>query len=162
MRLSARMGLASGVLGAVLAVVFIVLFVAIGRQRDAAGDARTSERIIALASDLRSRLLDLQTAEAGLLLTGHGQFLGPFNHARKVWTGKSDELRALVADDPVQARRADMLATGFRRYLRSHALPVVARARRGLTHEQAAAAVVRGQLLVDPLRRAFNRFIARE
>src|SRR3954454_16341818 len=162
MRLSARMGLASLVLGAVLAVVFVVLSVAIGRQRDAASEARTSEKIVATASDLRSSLLDLETAEAGFLLTGQAQFLDPFNHARKQWTRQADELRTLVADDPVQARRVAVLTTGFRRYLQRHALTVLARARTGMTMDQAAAAVVRGRALILPLRTAFKAFNARE
>ena len=162
MRLSARMGLASLVLGAVLAVVFVVLYVAIGRQRDAAREARTSEKIVATAGDLRSNLLDLETAEAGFLLTGQDQFLGPFNSARKKWSPKADELRALVADDPVQARRVAIITSGFRRYLQQHALIVLARAKKGMTMSQASAAVVRGRALIDPLRTAFKSFNARE
>src|SRR4051794_41674342 len=99
MRLSARMGLASGLLGVVLVVVFVVLFVAIGRQRDAASEARTSERIIAAAGDLRSSLLGVESAERGFLLTGQEQFLPPFAQARRELPRQSEKLRGLVADD---------------------------------------------------------------
>src|SRR3954452_2611572 len=162
MRLSARMGLASGLLGVVLVVVFVVLFVAIGRQSDAASEARTSERIIAKAGDLRSSLLSIESAERGFLLTGQEQFLGPFEKARLKWPGQSEDLQDLVVDDPIQARRAAILDRRIRRYVQGYAVPLLARARHGITMAEASAAVVRGKSLVDPLQQDFDHFNARE
>ncbi|HEY2636167.1 MAG TPA: ATP-binding protein [Solirubrobacteraceae bacterium] len=162
MRLSARMALASGALGAVLAVVFIVLVLAIGSQRDAARDARMSEQVIALASDLRARLLDLETGERGFLLTSRESYLVPFNHTLGAWPAEIGRLQHLVVDDRPQARLAVEIRARWQTYVRGYALPLVARARHGLTRAQSVTAVQQGKSQVDRLRGLFASFTRHE
>jgi len=87
--------------------------VLIGMSRTA---VRTDEWIVhtlEVKEALDALLTDVTNAEAGqrgYLITGQEQFLQPFRTARASRDAQIEELRRLVADDPIQSERVAVLA----------------------------------------------------
>lgn len=119
-----------------------------------------TDRVIAKANEVRRRVIDLETAKRGFVITGDRAFLEPYEQGVAALATLYDELRALVSDNPAQVRRVGEIEAREKTWrfyaqemidLREHGgdYPSLARTRRG--KEQ-----------MDELRALFAEFLSVE
>jgi signal transduction histidine kinase len=101
-----RMGTASGVVAALVAAVFAVLVTAVRDQRDSTEAARQSQQVINAATEAREDLITVDLGRRGRL----GQDPDVQAARRDLEAILETRLPALVADNPAQAQRVQMLA----------------------------------------------------
>jgi signal transduction histidine kinase len=101
-----RMGTASGVVAALVAAVFAVLVTAVRDQRDSTEAARQSQQVINAATEAREDLITVDLGRRGRL----GQDPDVQAARRDLEAILEQRLPALVADNPAQAQRVQMLA----------------------------------------------------
>ncbi|MDB5968115.1 MAG: histidine kinase [Hydrocarboniphaga sp.] len=102
------------VAGFVIAIVAVVLIGAVS-YRALEGAARASDSVThTLETTERlqrvlSRIKDAETGQRGYLLTGSDAYLDPYNEAQATLPAELKSLKALVAGDPQQQRRYELL-----------------------------------------------------
>jgi PAS domain S-box-containing protein len=108
-----RLKLAAAFAAAVLIVIVgVTSFYASVASRRAAGLVdHTNQVRVALERTTRT-LLEAESGQRGYLLTGDSTYLPPFRSAREDLDGEIGQLRALVADNPLEQHRVDSIA-GF-------------------------------------------------
>ena len=78
--------------------------------------SETSERlthtltVMSEAKTLLSHLQDAETGQRGYLVTGAERYLEPYNNAKASLAGRIESMRSLVADNPQQQERINMVA----------------------------------------------------
>jgi len=58
--------------------------------------------VLQLAADMEKLVIDMETGERGFLITGDENFLEPYNNALVEFDDHSEELMALISDNPAQ------------------------------------------------------------
>ncbi len=155
------MGLASAALGLVLAAVLLILVLAIRSQREASGEARRAQDVIAAITVLEVSVLDLETGVRGYLLTGRRSFLAPWQGARRRLPAEEARLRAVTAKRPERST-ADDINGRVNAYVENYSKPVVALVRPD--HRRALSLLVSGigKRRVDDIRRRLAALTRRE
>ena len=156
--LTTRMVLLGAALAVAVGLAIGAMLLTIGDMRHAARMARHSEQVIASANRAEKQLLDLETGARGYELTRDARFLAPWRAAQATLPRQTEDLAALVADNPAQAALVQQIAAGTRAYLDEYSTPLVdaVRARRSPPPPTA------GKRRIDALRAQFARFDATE
>jgi signal transduction histidine kinase len=139
------------VLAVIIGGVFTLLLVTIVDQRGLRTRALQSRAHVAASDGLLKLLIDLETGQRGFVITRKESFLEPWRAARRVLPARARAL-ARSADDPAQARRADVIAQAVTSYIRDYSVPLVSAARRGERSARSVAATEEGKRRVDLLR----------
>ena len=162
--LTARMVLASATLAVVVGGAFGVLIVVLNALRSDARRAAHSQQVLIDVTDLQGRVIDLETGERGLIITGDPRFLEPWRNARRsLLGGDLQQLDRLVRDNRSQERRALAIDAAIRSYIVQYAVPLVRTALRGrLDHAAAIVSTGDGKRRVDAIRRQFKDFTEAE
>ncbi|HEU4424852.1 MAG TPA: CHASE3 domain-containing protein [Pilimelia sp.] len=160
--LTGRTLVAGGLLALVVAATFAVLLVSVVDLRAAHLRARESDEVLVAANRLERLLVDLETGERGFLLTGHAEFLEPWQAARVAFPQQAEALERLVAGNPEQEARAEQITQAGMSYIRDYSVPLVDAARRDPTPTATVAVTEEGKRRVDAMRAEFDRFLATE
>jgi len=70
-----------------------------------------AERVLNLAAELNTAIINAETGQRGFLLTGDEEFLGPFETASEIAAQRLRELQAEAADSPVDRGRVAQLSS---------------------------------------------------
>jgi signal transduction histidine kinase/CHASE3 domain sensor protein len=156
------MVIASGLLILLVSAAFVVLLVSVADLRTSTRRASHSQAVLVAANQLERLVIDLETGERGLVISGQERFLGPWRAAQTAVPGQASRLRRLVAGDPVQQPRTQRITQAITSYLRDYSVPLVAAARRDLASARTVAATETGRMRVDAMRLEFDRLIGSE
>lgn len=163
MGLRLRMAAASVLLALVVGGALGLLLTTISDLRRSSSLANHSNAVLAAASQLERRVIDLETGERAFVITRKQGFLAPRTAALAVLPAQSAELERLVRDNPSQERRAHAIAASIRAYVSDYSRPLVAMVRRRpLSPAAALASVTAGKQRVDAIRDQFVHFDAAE
>ncbi|MCK6456487.1 MAG: response regulator [Phycisphaerae bacterium] len=111
------------------------------------------EALVRLLSDL----LDVETGARGFVITGDPDFLEPHRRGEKATENTLGELRLLLADNPNQLRRLDLVQSLARMKHAISAASIDTRKREGLQVAAAQVSMGRGRRVMDELRREVRR-----
>jgi signal transduction histidine kinase len=158
--LARRMLIASCLLSVIVVGTLAMLYATVAGQRDAARMASRSETARGSANHLERLVVDLETSQRGLIITGDRRYLGPWNVSRASIPSEIAELRtAADASGPGQARRAAELARAATSYLNDYSAPLVADAQRDPAAVRASHRTEEGDRRMAGLRTRFDRFV---
>jgi signal transduction histidine kinase/CHASE3 domain sensor protein len=113
----------------VVAGVMVALLLSINRQRDSSRLAKHSQQVIAAANRTETSLLAVQTTLRGYLVAASPTLLPEFQKVRGALPDAAGDLQTLVADNPVQLRRALTIKDAATAYVSGFADPTMATAR---------------------------------
>jgi signal transduction histidine kinase len=153
--------IASGLLALLVGAAFAVLLSSVADLRALERRARQSEEVLAVANVLERRVVDLETAQRGFVITRQESFLEPWRRAEAAIPADAATLERLIGNDPTQQARARHIVELTRSYLRDYSVPLIAEARR----DPAAATVAatdQGRRRMDTIRDEFTRLLATE
>jgi signal transduction histidine kinase len=154
--------IASGLLALLIGAAFAVLLSSVADLRALERRARRSDEVLVVANLLERRVVDLETAQRGFVITGEDRFLDPWRRAQTAFPGEAATLERLVASDPEQQARARRIVEAARSYLRDYSIPLVATARRDRAAAQTPAATDEGLRRMDAIRDQFTGFLVAE
>ena len=142
--------------------VFVVLIVTLVQVRDQQRARAHSERVIATATDLERRVLDLETDARRFAVTGRGVYLRPLVNASADMKSASERLVELSQGDPTRVLRAQQLQDGVRHYAATWAALVIEVAARDPKKARTLVLSSAGAREQDTLRSEFTQFTAAE
>jgi len=157
-----RLLFASAVLGVLVGGVFVVLIVTLVQVRDQQRNRAHTERVIATATDLERRVLDLETDARRFAVTGRGVYLRPLVDASAQMKAESQQLVELSQGDATRVLRAQRLQDGVRHYAATWAALVIEVAARNPKKAQTLVLSAAGEREQDTLRDQFTQFTAAE
>ena len=105
-------------------------------------------------------LVDVETAGRGFALTGHEPFLEPYEPGRRAVRQDVDALRSLIADNPDQQRRLDLLGPQVIAKIETSDKLVAARRRTGAV--PTLLELEQGRLIMEEVRATVGRMQADE
>jgi signal transduction histidine kinase/CHASE3 domain sensor protein len=152
-----RLAAAALVVAAAAIAACIALVLAVSGLRHADGRSRHSEQVLASVNRLERLVLDVETGQRGFALTQDRRFLAPWRAGLVAAPREAKRLRALVADNPTQERRATRVAASIDSYIAFSKKLVDGRAA-----GSGLAQTVRGKTQVDVLRRRFSELTSDE
>ena len=162
MTLARRMSLASAALAILVGAAFIALILAVSAQRAATKREAHSKDVTVASLEVEKLVLDVETGIRGLTITGNRRYLDPYVQARPQLPVRVRTLRALVASDPAQRRRAaeiDRLIDEYLEYARS--LVIIVGETPEIGNDNASVTEEAGRYTAD-IRSRFERFRADE
>jgi signal transduction histidine kinase len=145
----------------VVGAVFALLLNSVQRERDSARLARHSQQVLAAANSLERLVLDLETGQRGLSLTGQQRFLEPWHAARAAIPSANASLVSLTAV-PEQAARARRVTASVNSYIRNYSDPLIAAIGRDPAAGRSISAADEGKRRVDDIRAQFDDLTAAE
>ena len=154
--------IASGLLALLVGAAFAVLLSSVADLRALERRARQSEEVLEVANVLERRVVDLETAQRGFVITRQERFLDPWRRAQATIPEEAATLERLIGNDPAQQAQARRIVEQTRSYLRDYSIPLVARARRDPAAAATVAATDEGLRRTDALRDEFTSFLAAE
>jgi signal transduction histidine kinase len=157
--LTRRMMVASGLLALLVGAAFAVLLRAMDSQREAGQRALASQDALVAAATVERLVLDLETGQRGLIITGKERFLAPWKKARRRLPGATQALMQQAKSVPAQERRAQAVVRSVDSYVRDYSLPVVATARRDPGSVRTEPVLAEGKRRVDALRGQLDPFV---
>ncbi len=146
--------LAAGLVGAVL-FVFLIYYLL-----GTIGKVEHTDQVLRRAAILQKLTVDKETSMRGFLIAGEEPFLGPYQIAVPLLKTDSENLRALVSDNPIQVevlKRIDALQAEWDKY----ANDMIA-LRRANGDYVGAVKAGRGMRLTDEIRDQYETFVATE
>jgi signal transduction histidine kinase/CHASE3 domain sensor protein len=146
---------------ATLGGLFAAILVAGVEQQGARRVLHHSQQELSDAQQLQQRVVDIETAERGFVLTGDQRFLEPWNTATRGFESASAGL-IRVSDEPAQAALAREISRKATAYVRGYSEPTVRARRRDDPSAASVATAVRGVHLMDAMRASFARYMAVE
>ncbi len=161
MTLARRMWLASVTLALIVVAAFAALIFAITAQREATAREARSADVTAASLRLEKLVVDMETGLRGLTLTGETVFLEPYTQAINALPARLAALQSLVADDPVQRRRAQQVEERIREYL-DFVQPLVAVVKDEPEIGRDPLVAEEGKRYTDAIQDVFNRFLTAE
>lgn len=162
MTLARRMWLASVTLALIVVAAFVALIVAISAQREATASEARSRDVTAASLRLEKLVVDMETGIRGLTLTHRVRFLKPYTDARRALPSHLAALQALIAEDPVQRRRAQQLEDKIRDYVDTFAEPLVAIVRETPQIGEDPLVADEGKRYTDEIQALFTRLLGAE
>jgi signal transduction histidine kinase/CHASE3 domain sensor protein len=160
--LQRRLLFASAVLAVLVGAVFVVLIVTLVQVRNQQRGRAHTEQVIATATDLERRVLDLETDARRFAVTGRGVYLRPLVDASAQMKSASQRLVELSQGDPTRVQRAQQLQDGVRHYAATWAALVIEVAARNPKKAQTLVLSAAGEREQDTLRKEFTQFTAAE
>jgi signal transduction histidine kinase len=160
--LTRRTIIASGLLALVIAAAFAGLLLSIIELRGSEQRALQSEEVLVVANGLERRIVDVETAERGFVISGEEAFLGPWTDAQAAIPAQAATLKRLVAGNPGQVARAQRIELAAASYIRDYSIPLVAAARRNAASARTGTAIAEGKRRLDAIRVEFDDFVAAE
>jgi signal transduction histidine kinase len=160
--LTRRTIVASAMLALLVGSAFALLVRAIAEERDSARQATHSQEVLTAATALERLVLDLETGQRGLLITGDERFLRPWEEARAGYARAAEELVRITRGVPAQERRAREIAAAIDEYVRDFSIPLVSAARDGDPSAQSTELLSAERRQVDAIRARFDRFVSAE
>ena len=154
--------IASGLLALLVGAAFAVLLSSVADLRALERRARRTEEVLQVANLLERRVVDLETAQRGYVITREERFLGSWRRAQAAFPAEAATLERLAGNDPQQRERARRITEATASYLRDYAIPLVATARRDPAAARTPAATDQGRERMDAIRAEFDRFVAAE
>jgi signal transduction histidine kinase len=142
--------------------VFVVLIVTLVQVRDQQRNRAHTEQVIATATDLERRVLDLETDARRFAVTGRGVYLRPLVDASAQMRAESQQLVELSQGDATRVLRAQQLQDGVRHYAATWAALVIEVAARNPKKAQTLVLSAAGEREQDTLREKFTQFTAAE
>jgi signal transduction histidine kinase len=113
--MSGRRRLSAPLVGILTATVLLALFVTdvlmVSGIMSSRGLIGRTQQAQALIASVRAELLEAETSEHDFLLTGRSEYADAYKAATRALPAILADLRRLTADDPVQLRNVDALAT---------------------------------------------------
>ena len=161
MTLARRVWLASVALAFIVVAAFVALIFAISAQRDATAREARSADVTAASLRLEKLVVDMETGIRGLTLTGEEPFLEPYTSAIRALPAQRAALQALVADDPVQRRRAQQVEESIREYV-EFAGPLVQLVKETPSIGEEPLVAEEGKRLTDDIQDVFDRLLSAE
>ncbi len=134
------------VLGAALSFAYHEL---LRRQRDL---VEHTYRVLTVLEATSSRIVDAETGQRGFVITGDSAYLAPYARAVVEIPNSLRELRALIADNAPQLRRADALSTLLDGKMAELQGTIDARQSQGLEVARRVVMRDRGRQLMDQAR----------
>lgn len=119
-----------------------------------------SDEVLNRASEVYKLTLDMETGMRGFLLSGEDDYLAPYEQARSKFRPLTDQLIALVADNPSQVQHLQRVQA-LQEQWDSFAEEVIGSRRSGESF-RAEIGRGRGKSLVDGMRRELDSFINNE
>jgi signal transduction histidine kinase len=153
---------ASAVLGVLVGAVFVVLIVTLVQVRNQQRARAHTEQVIATATDLERRVLDLETDARRFAVTGRGVYLRPLVDANASMKAASQRLVELSHGDPTRVQRAQQLQDGVQHYAATWAALVIEIAARNPKKARTLVLSTAGEREQDTLRERFTQFTAAE
>ena len=141
---------------------FVVLIVTLVQVRDQQRKRAHTEQVIATATDLERRVLDLETDARRFAVTGRGVYLRPLVDASAQMKAGSQQLVELSQGDATRVLRAQQLQDGVRHYAATWAALVIEVAARNPKKAQTLVLSAAGEREQDTLREKFTQFTAAE
>jgi signal transduction histidine kinase len=154
--------IASGLLALLVGAAFAVLLSSVADLRALERRARQSEEVLEVANVLERRVVDLETAQRGFIITRQDSLLEPWRRAQSAFPAEAAALERLIGDDPTQQARARRIAELTRAYLRDYSIPLIAEARRDPAAAATVAATDEGRRRMDAIRDEFTSLLAAE
>ena len=161
MTLARRMWLASVTLALIVVAAFAALIFAVTAQREATAREARSADVTAASLRLEKLVVDMETGLRGLTLTGEKIFLEPYTLAINALPARLTALQSLVADDPVQRRRAQQVEERIREYL-DFVQPLVAVVQDEPDIGRDPLVAEEGKRYTDTIQEVFDRFLTAE
>src|ERR1700744_6682777 len=90
-------------------IVGVLSIISINQLEDDTIMVEHSQQIVKSSNDLLQLLIDAETGMRGYAATGNKAFLDPYNAAVPNITVDLNDLRALTANDPLQAKRVEKM-----------------------------------------------------
>jgi signal transduction histidine kinase len=160
--LQRRLLFASGALAVLVGAVFVVLIVTLVQVRHQQRTRAHTEQVIATATDLERRVLDLETDARRFAVTGRGVYLRPLVDASATMKAASQRLVELSQGDPTRVQHAQQLQDGVRHYASTWAALVIEVAARNPKKARTLVLSAAGEREQDTLRDEFTQFTAAE
>jgi signal transduction histidine kinase len=160
--LARRMWLASVTLAFIVVAAFVALIVAITAQREATAREARSADVTAASLRLEKLVVDMETGLRGLTLTRKQRFLEPYTQAVTALPKRLTALQVLVADDPVQRRRAQQLEERIHDYVEVFVKPMVAIVKETPLIGDDPLIADEGKRYTDEIQSLFNQFLSAE
>ena len=161
MTLARRVWLASVALAFIVIAAFVALILAITAQREATAREARSADVTAASLRLEKLVVDMETGIRGLTLTREDSFLEPYTNAIRALPVQRAALQALVADDPVQRRRAQHVEESIREYV-EFAEPLVKLVKETPSIGREPLVAEEGKRLTDDIQDVFDRLLKAE
>ena len=143
---------------AVAIAIGVVTFITIDRVREGRTLVRHTLTVLEQGASLMGHLADVETGQRGYLITNDEAYLTPYRDGVAAIAQDTTKLRALVADNPEQQRRLDVLSVQVRGKI-AEIERTIALQRAGQT--ATAVATVRsdsGKVAMDSIRRILAAF----
>jgi signal transduction histidine kinase/CHASE3 domain sensor protein len=153
---------ASVALALLVGAVFVVLIVTLVQVRNQQRSRAHTEQVIATATDLERRVLDLETDARRFAITGRGVYLRPLVDANASLKAASQHLVELSQGDATRVQRAQQLQDGVRHYAATWAALVIEIAARNPKKARTLVLSSKGEREQDALRDEFTEFTAAE
>jgi hypothetical protein len=110
--------IASGLLALLVGAAFAVLLSSVADLRALERRARRTEEVLQVANLLERRVVDLETAQRGYVITREERFLGSWRRAQAAFPTDAATLERLAGSDPQQRERARRITEATASYLR--------------------------------------------
>jgi methyl-accepting chemotaxis protein len=107
--IGSKIGSGFGLALVVLLVVGAVSYDSTRKFNSSAGWVRHTYEVLSGLDELLSGMKDAETGERGYVITGEPRYLEPYNAARDVVDQKLKLVRQLMADNPIQQQRLEVL-----------------------------------------------------
>lgn len=149
------------ILGA-LVVALVTILVLQGRSAASALETgERSARVVAIAKDQETRVLELAAALRGFVITGDATFLEPLPQVQQALRADFARLKELVSSSAVDAR-IDEVSTRVDRFTSDWLPTVIDARRRGAGEAVALLATGEGEMHADAIRSEINVLVAAE
>lgn len=146
--------------GVSILLVFVVgylSFSSINQLESDTGKVDHTQKVIRTADNLLQQLIDAETGMRGYAATGKTVFLEPYNAATPEIHNSLDDLRSLIADNPIQVKRVDDLSLLINAQLNVLKADVEAREKNGLAYMVENSMLLAGKHNMDSIRRNILR-----
>ena len=162
MTLARRMWLASAVLALFVGAAFTALILAVSAQREATEREARSKDVTVASLQLERLVSDVEAGFLGFTVTRSESSLDPYRSARQALPRRLQRLQDVVADDPSQRAKAQLLATRIDEYVNLFIAQLVPLLREepGLTND--AGLAQSGKVQTDEIGLLFRNFRAAE
>ncbi len=147
---------------AFFAAFTIAIALLVNAQRavlDASHDATRTTRVLATSASLEKAVVDMETGQRGLALTGEERFLQPWIEGRKSVKRLGRDLQQQVRGQ-LGEQRVRELRDSIDAYVREYSAPFVARVRVGATRRWLRETMPMGKARMDEIRSEFESFRA--
>lgn len=157
-----RVVLASALLAALVASAFAVLVLAVSALRTTTDQATHSKDVSVATLTLARDVADLEAGLRGYVLTRIPRFLKPWNDARRSMPRDVENLKRLVAGDPVQRARVLELSAMVQGYVTDYGAPLVAITKISPAAARASVATAEGRRRFEAIRSRLSRVLDHE